>query len=69
MLEAADAQVSEEVNKELERLAEQQIEQQTALEVKQAEEMIALEEELKNEEMSGGYQVVDQIEEQKLKVG
>lgn len=69
MLEAADAQVSEEVNKELERLAEQQIEQQTALEVKQAKEMMTLEEELKNEEMSGGHQVVDQIEEQKLKVG
>ena len=68
MLEAAEAQVSEEMNQELERLTEKQMELQTAMEVKQAEEMLALEDDLKAEEQAGGKQVVDQIEEQKVKV-
>lgn len=68
MLEATEAKVADEVNQELEQLAERQIEHQAALDVKQAEEMIALEQELTTEEHTGGQQVSDQIEQQKLKV-
>ena len=69
MLETAASQVEDEVNQELEQLAERQIEQQAALDVKQAEEMLSLEQELRTEEQSGGQQVAEQIDEQKLKVG
>ena len=69
VLEATEAQVADEVSQELEQLADRQIEQQAELDVKQAEEMLALEEDLKAEEQAGGQQVADQIEEQKLKVG
>jgi len=68
-LEAAEAQVADEVSQELAQLAEKQMEHQAALDVKQAEEMLALEENLKAEEQAGGQQVADQIEEQKIKVG
>lgn len=68
VLEATEAKVADEVSQELEQLAERQIEHQAALDVKQAEEMIALEQELTTEEHTGGQQVSDQIEQQKLKV-
>lgn len=68
VLEAAEAQIAGELNEELEKLAEKQIEEQAALEVKQVEEMINMEQELKVEEQAAGEQVADQIEEQKLKV-
>ena len=69
MLETAESQVEDEVAQEMEQLAERQIEQQAALDVKQAEEMLSLEQELRTEEQSGGQQVAEQIDEQKLKVG
>lgn len=69
VLEAAEAQVADELNVELEKLAEKQIEEQAALEVKQVEELINMEEELRAEEQTAGQQVADQIEEQKEKVG
>ena len=69
VLEAAEVQIAEDVRQELEQLAERQMEHQAALDVKQAEEMLALEDELKAEEYAGSQQVDDQIEEQKLKVG
>ena len=69
VLEAAEAQVADELNVELEKLAEKQIEEQAALEVKQVEELINMEEELRAEEQTAGQQVADQIEEQKQKVG
>ena len=69
VLEAAEAQVAGELNEELEKLAEKQIEEQAALEVKQVEELINMEEELRVEQQSAGQQVADQIEEQKQKVG
>lgn len=69
VLEAAEAQVAGELNEELEKLAEKQIEEQAALEVKQVEELINMEEELRAEQQTAGQQVADQIEEQKQKVG
>ena len=69
VLEAAEAKVGDIVSRELEQLAERQIEQQAALDVKQAEEVLTLEKELTTEEHTAGQQVTDQIEEQKLKVG
>ena len=69
VLEAAEAQVAGELNEELEKLAEKQIEEQAALEVKQVEELINMEEELRAEQQTAGRQVADQIEEQKQKVG
>lgn len=69
VLEAAEAQVAVELNQELEKLAEKQIEEQAALEVKQVEEMINMEEELRVEQQTAGQQVEDQIDEQKQKVG
>lgn len=69
VLEVAEAQVAGELNEELEKLAEKQIEEQAALEVKQVEEMINMEEELRAEQQTAGQQVADQIEEQKQKVG
>ena len=69
VLEAAEAQVAVELNEELEKLAEKQIEEQAALEVKQVEELINMEEELRVEQQTAGQQVEDQIEEQKQKVG
>lgn len=69
VLEAAEAQTADELNEELEKLAEKQIEEQAAMEVKQVEEMINMEHELQVEEEAAGQQVADQIEEQKLKVG
>lgn len=69
MLETAESQVEDEVAQEMEQLAERQIEQQAVLDVKQAEEMLSLEQELRTEEQSGGQQVAEQIDEQKLKVG
>lgn len=69
VLEAAEAQVEGELNEELEKLAEKQIEEQAALEVKQVEELINMEEELRAEQQTAGQQVADQIEEQKQKVG
>ena len=68
VLEATEAKVADEVSQELEQLAERQIEHQAALDVKQAEEMIALEQELTTEKHTGGQQVSDQIEQQKVKV-
>lgn len=68
MLETAESQVEDEVAQEMEQLTERQIEQQAALDVKQAEEMLSLEKELRTEEQSGGQQVAEQIDEQKLKV-
>lgn len=68
MLETAESQVEDEVAQEMEQLTERQIEQQAALDVKQAEEMLSLEKELRTEEQSGGEQVAEQIDEQKLKV-
>ena len=68
MLETAESQVEDEVAQEMEQLTERQIEQQAALDVKQAEEMLSLEQELRTEEQSGGQQVAEQIDEQKLKV-
>lgn len=69
VLEAAEAQVAVELNQELEKLAEKQIEEQAALEVKQVEEMINMEKELRVEQQTAGQQVEDQIDEQKQKVG
>ena len=69
MLEAAEAQVAGELNEEVEKLAEKQIEEQAALEVKQVEELINMEEELRAEEQTAGQQVAVQIEEQKQKGG
>lgn len=69
VLEAAEAQVAGELNEELEKLAEKQIEEQAALEVKQVEELINMEGELRAEQQTAGQQVADQIEEQKQKVG
>lgn len=68
VLEAAEAQVAGELNEELEKLAEKQIEEQAALEVKQVEELINMEEELRAEQQTAGQQVADQIEEQKQKL-
>lgn len=69
VLEAAEAQVAVELNEELEKLAEKQIEEQATLEVKQVEELINMEDELRAEQQTAGLQVADQIEEQKQKVG
>lgn len=69
VLEAAEAQVAVELTKELEKLAEKQIEEQAALEVKQVDELINMEEELQVEQQTAGQQVAEQIEEQKQKVG
>ena len=69
VLEAAEAQVAVELNQELEKLAEKQIEEQAALEVKQVEELINMEKELRAEQETAGQQVAEQIEEQKQKVG
>ena len=69
VLEAAEAQVAVELNEELEKLVEKQIEEQAALEVKQVEELINMEKELRVEQQTAGQQVEDQIEEQKQKVG
>ena len=69
VLEAAEAQVAGELKEELEKLAEKQIEEQAALEVKQVEELINMEGELRAEQQTAGQQVADQIEEQKQKVG
>ena len=69
VLEAAEAQVAVELNEELEKLAEKQIEEQAALEVKQVEELINMEKELRAEQETAGQQVAEQIEEQKQKVG
>ena len=67
-MEAAQASVEDELNKELNKLAAKQIEGQAALEVKQVKEMRAMEEELKAEELNAGKQVHEQIEKQKQKV-
>ena len=69
VLEAAEAQIAGELSQELEKLAEKQIDEQAALEVKQAEELINMEKELQAEQQGAGNQVADQIEEQKQKVG
>ena len=69
VLEAAEAQVAVQLTEDLEKLAEKQIEEQAALEVKQVEELINMEEELRAEQQTAGQQVAGQIEEQKQKVG
>lgn len=68
VLEAAEAQIAGVLSQELEKLADKQIEEQTALEVKQAEELINMEKELQAAQQDAGNQVADQIEEQKQKV-
>lgn len=68
VLEEAEAQIADELSHELENLSEKQIEEQTALEIKQAEELINLEKDLRAAQQDAGKQVADQIEEQKQKV-
>lgn len=69
VLEEAEAQIADDLSHELENLSEKQIEEQTALEIKQAEELINLEKDLRAAQQDAGKQVADQIEEQKQKVG
>lgn len=69
VLEEAEAQIADDLSHELENLSEKQIEEQTALEIKQAEELINLEKDLQAAQQDAGKQVADQIEEQKQKVG
>lgn len=69
VLEEAEAQIADNLSHELENLSEKQIEEQTALEIKQAEELINLEKDLRAAQQDAGKQVADQIEEQKQKVG
>lgn len=69
VLEEAEAQIADDLSHELENLSEKQIEEQTALEIKQAEELINLEKDLRAAQQNAGKQVADQIEEQKQKVG
>lgn len=68
VLEEAEAQIADDLSHELENLSEKQIEEQTALEIKQAEELINLEKDLRAAQQDAGKQVADQIEEQKQKV-
>lgn len=68
VLEEAEAQIADDLSHELETLSEKQIEEQTALEIKQAEELINLEKDLRAAQQDAGKQVADQIEEQKQKV-
>ena len=69
VLEEAEAQIADDLSHELENLSRKQIEEQTALEIKQAEELINLEKDLRAAQQDAGKQVADQIEEQKQKVG
>ena len=68
VLEEADSSKAAEVSQEMMTLVEEQIERQTALEVKQLEEIETVNKELDNELKESQAQITDQLEEQKEKV-
>ena len=68
MLEKASSSTDAEISQEMETLMEEQIDRQTALEVKQLEEIEAIKKELDDELRENQAQIIEELKEQKEKV-